>query len=103
MDLIFDNNLFGQIGVKFGGNNTISVVFCNNIFITPYFIYRVLNDGRGFNGSLLMAKARYALSEYGYLSTENIIHIFACAVLMTLLRYFLNFVIFKVTNTCVRQ
>ena len=45
-----------------------------------------------------MEKARYALSEYGYLSAENIIHIFACAVVITLLRHVLEFVIFKVRH-----
>ena len=62
-------------------------------------IYRILHsDGKGFDGNLLMEKARYALSEYGHLSAENIIHIFGCAVLITLLRYLLDFVIFKVRH-----
>lgn len=69
-----------------------------NCVITFYkeFNRRILHsDGKGFDGNLLMEKARYALSEYGHLSAENIIHIFACAVLITLLRHLLDFVIFK--------
>lgn len=45
---------------------------------------------------MLVEKARDALTEYGFLSAENAIHIFACAVAITMLRYFLDFVIFKV-------
>lgn len=68
-----------------------------NCVITFYreFNRRIYDNGRGFNGTMLVEKARDAFTEYGFLSAENAIHIFACAVAITILRYILDFVIFK--------
>ena len=46
-----------------------------------------------------MEKARYTLTEYGFFTAENAVHIIGCAVAITLLRYALNFVIFKVWHS----
>ena len=46
-----------------------------------------------------MEKARYTLTEYGFFTAENAVHIIGCAVAITMLRYALNFVIFKVWHS----
>ena len=91
--------IFNLDKLGFGGNNStfpfFEIMYCSSI---SYFNRILHSGGTGFNGSVLMEKARYTLSEYGYLNAENIIHIFACAVLITILRHLLDFVIFKVRH-----
>ena len=57
---------------------------------------RILHNGKGFDGAKLMDLARYSLSEYSVLNIENLLHVVMCAVIMTLLRYALDFLLFKV-------
>lgn len=70
----------------------------NELTFRHHPIYRIFDNGRGFNGTLLVEKARYTLTEYGFFNAENALHIIGCAVAITLLRYVLDFLIFKVCH-----
>ena len=83
--------------LEMGGN--MPYVSHNKLAFRHHLIYRILDNGRGFNSTLLMEKARYTLTEYGFFTAENAVHIIGCAVAITMLRYALNFVIFKVWHS----
>jgi len=50
-----------------------------------------------------MELARYTLTEYSVLNTENLFHIVACAVIITIIRYILDFLLFKVSTCMVER
>ena len=100
------NTLFATVdqGVIFACHFRISLTPISHLILNTSSIFllscRVLNNGKGFDGAKLMELARYTLTEYSVLNTENLVHIVICAVIMTIIRYILDFLLFKV-STCV--